>query len=253
MGKKVLIMAGAFLMLAVSLFPLVEIKGSQKALNGSDEFEYQGSVYTVVSRKNHTCALKKAGNLLSYDGKCYEQDGLVYNRNTEYKVTVIGYQAFWTDENISFELKLPETVTRLKSECMGCNITKLDMKDTAVKTIPSYLFSVYNDSGKVVPLISEVELPKECKTISGLAFWGCKKIKSLRIPESVKKIGIRSIDTKCMELYFEGMPPKSILKLIMKSAVLYVKEEYYLDSLDLLIKPISLGKCEVKIFQNENP
>ena len=32
----------------------------------------------------------------------------------------------------------------------------------------------------------------------------------------------------------------------MKETILYVKDEYYIDTLEMLIKQVSLGKCRIE-------
>lgn len=211
------------------------------------KFEYEGSIYKVVNEKKHRAELVQSRPLEDYDGKCYEQEAYVFDGDIRYSVYSIGYKAFSEDGIKSkVEVKLPSTVKTLKSECMGVNIVKLDLSETKVKTIPSYLFVTYEGTKDHIPAISEVCLPGTCKKISGYAFYKCNSIKSLEIPEKVTKMGSYAIGKTCTEIIFEDKVPAGMVNQKMKNTVLYVKPEYYIDTLELMIKQVSLGKCEVR-------
>ena len=192
----------------------------------------------------------KSRPLIDYDGKCYEQEAYVFDGDTRYSVYSIGYKAF-SEDGIKgkVEVKLPSTVKILKSECMGANITKLDLSETKVKTIPSYLFVTYEGAKNNIPEISEIKFPTTCKGIAGYAFYKCNNIKRLEIPGKVTKLGYYAIGKTCGEIIFEGKVPDGILRQKMKGTIIYVKADYYVDALELMIKPVSLGKCEVRIME----
>ena len=65
-------------------------------------------------------------------------------------------------------------------------------------------------------------------------------------PEKVTKIGCYAIGKTCCELIFEGKVPSGMVNQKMKKTVIRVKPDYYIDALELLIKPVSLGRCEVR-------
>ena len=93
---------------------------------------------------------------------------------------------------------------------------------------------------------NEIILPKTCKKIAGYAFNKCDNIKKMTIPEKVTKIGCYAIGKTCGELIFEGKVPSGMVNQKMKKTVIRVKTDYYIDALELLIKPVSLGRCEVR-------
>jgi len=211
------------------------------------EFEYEGSVYKITNEKKHRVELVKSRLLREYDKKCYEQESYVYDGDVKYSVYSIGYKAFSEDGiKAKVQVKLPSTVRELKSECMGVNIVKLDLSETKVKTIPSYLFVTYEGTKDITPVINEIILPKTCKKIAGYAFNKCDNIKKMTIPERVTKIGCYAIGKTCGELIFEGKVPSGMVNQKMKKTVIRVKTDYYIDALELLIKPVSLGRCEVR-------
>ncbi|MBQ6024456.1 MAG: leucine-rich repeat protein [Lachnospiraceae bacterium] len=212
-------------------------------------FEYNGSTYEIISEKKHYVELVKSRPLKDYNGKCYKQERYVYKDNVKYAVTSIGYKAFskdGLDAAVKIDVKLPKSVKVLKTECMGVNIRKLNLKSTVIKTIPSYLFVTYDGKKDVTPAISKVILPKNCKKIAGYAFNKCANLKSLTLPAAVKKIGYYAIDKTCTKLTIEAGLPEGILNQTMKNTVIYVKPEYYIDALEVLIKQVSTGKCEVR-------
>ena len=211
------------------------------------EFEYEGSVYKITNEKKHRVELVKSRLLKEYDNKCYEQEAYVYDGDVKYSVYSIGYKAFSEDGiKAKVQVKLPSTVRELKSECMGVNIVKLDLSETKAKTIPSYLFVTYEGTKDITPVINEIILPKTCKKIAGYAFNKCDNIKKMTLPEKVTKIGCYAIGKTCGELIFEGKVPSGMVNQKMKKTVIWVKPDYYIDALELLIKPVSLGRCEVR-------
>ena len=232
------------LVLTIAIMGAYKVKAASE---NDDMFEYEGSTYRVINEKKHRAQLVKSRPLTDYDGKCYEQEAYVYNDEIKYSVYSIGYKAF-SEDGIkgTIEVRLPETVRELKSECMGVNIVKLDLSETKVKTIPSYLFVTYEGTKDITPVINEIILSKTCKKIAGYAFNKCDNIKKMTIPEKVTKIGCYAIGKTCGELIFEGKVPSGMVNQKMKKTVIWVKTDYYIDALELLIKPVSLGRCEVR-------
>ena len=223
-----------------------------KDLN-EDEFEYEGAVYRIISEKKHRVQLVKVRPLKYYDGKCYEQEAYVYKGDVKYSVYSIGYKAFSEDGlKAKVDVKLPSTVRILKSECMGVNISKLDLSETKVKTIPSYLFVSYEGTRNVTPAVYEIVLPQTCKKIAGYAFNKCDNIKKLIIPETVTKIGYYAIGKTCREIVFDGKVPGGMVYQKMKKTVIWVKEDYHVDTLELLIKQVSLGRCEIERISKDS-
>lgn len=215
--------------------------------DGPDVFEYEGSTYEVISAKKHRVQLVKSRPLTDYDGKCYEQEAYVYRDDVKYSVYSIGYKAFSEDGlKCKVEVKLPSTVRELKTESIGVNIVKLDLSGTKVKTIPSFLFVTYNGTKDVTPAVKEVLLPASCKKIESYALYKCSNIKSLVLPNKVKKIGYNVVGKTCTKITIEGKVPGGILNQNMKETILYVKDEYYIDTLEMLIKQVSLGKCRIE-------
>ena len=220
--------------------------GAAAKSTDTDIFEYDGAVYKVTSKKNHSAMLVKSRPLTDYDGKCYEQESMVYKDDEEYTVTSIGYKAFSEDGiKCSVQVKLPSTIKEIKSECMGVNIVSLDMSETAVKTVPAYVFVTYSGIKDITPAVSEVILPKNCKTIEGYAFYKCNNIKAMVIPEKVKKIGTYIIPKSCTSLTFEGKVPKGVKNQPLTGVGINVKSEYYVEVLELLVKKVSLGQCVI--------
>ena len=86
----------------------------------------------------------------------------------------------------------------------------------------------------------------QLKKIAGYAFNKCANLKSLTLPATVKKIGYYAIDKTCTKLTIEAGLPEGILNQTLKNTVIYVKPEYYIDALEVLIKQVSTGKCEVR-------
>lgn len=234
--------------LAVIVLSLITVKPdtANAADKDTDIFEYDGALYKVTSKKSHTAMLMKSRPLTDYDGKCYEQESLVYKDGEEYTVTSIGYKAFSEDGiTCSVKVKLPATIKEIKSECMGVNIVSLDMSETSVKTVPAYLFVAYAGIKDITPAVSEVLLPKTCKTIEGYALYKCNNIKAMVIPEKVKKIGTYIIPKSCTSLTFEGKVPKGVKNQPLNGIEINVRPEYYVGVLELLVKKVSLGQCVI--------
>ena len=230
----------------ISLATTYKVRAGTVEDTTEEYFEYEGATYKVINEKKHRVQLVKSRPLTEYDGKRYEQEAYVYNGDIKYSVYSIGYKAFSEEGlDIKFELKLPLTVRELKSESMGTNIKRLDMSETKVKTIPSFLFVTYEGIKNCTPAVAEVLLSQSCKNIQCYAFQKCKNLKSLAIPENVKKIGYHAFDKTCTEIKFDGQVPAGMVNQTMKNTVLYVKQEFYVDALELLIKNISLGRCEI--------
>ncbi len=66
------------------------------------------------------------------------------------------------------------------------------------------------------------------------------------LPNKVKKIGYNVVEKTCTKITIEGKVPGGILNQNMKETILYVKDEYYIDTLEMLIKQVSLGKCRIE-------
>ncbi len=241
---KVMIVGIAVFML---LFVTVKSEPSSAKITDTDMFEYEGALYKVTSMKNHRAMLVKSRPLTDYDGKCYEQESLVYKDGEEYTVTSIGYKAFSEDGiTCSVKVKLPATIKEIKSECMGVNIVSLDMSETLIKTVPAYVFVAYAGIKNITPAVSEVILPKNCKKIAGYAFYKCNNIKLMVIPEKVTKIGTYIIPKSCVSLTFEGKVPKGVQNQPLNGIEINVRPEYYVGVLELLVKKVSLGQCVIK-------
>ncbi len=208
-------------------------------------FIYDESSYKVLDEEKGTVALIKAENNSSCnkDG-LYDQPEKVFYKNKEFTVTEVEYFAF---HSINGAVKLPKTITKLASECFGQYVTKVDLSETKVKTIPTKLFLNYGDNDDSDPIVSEIILPKGCKKIESEAFYRCKELKKITIPKKVTKIGKKAFNKKCKTYYIKGDAiPSGLETLPMKKATIYVKASLFNKAKKALKKRISAGDCVVK-------
>ena len=159
-------------------------------------------------------------------------------------MTEVDYFAFYDIKGI---VKLPKSITKIAKECFGQYVTKVDLSETKVKTIPSDLFLNYGDNDDSDPIVSEVILPKGCKKIESNAFYRCKNLKNITIPKKVTKIGEKAFNKKCKTYYIKGDTLPSGLEIQpMKKATIYVKSTLLSKAKKVLKSRISAGDCVVK-------
>ncbi len=208
-------------------------------------FYRDGTYYRILDPEKKTVSvITKVGNRGM--GASYEQPAKVYYRDTEYTVTKVEYYAYCNVfYDRYFELKLPSTITEIEPKSIGWTVTKLDLSETQIVTIPSNLVNSGYDEYDEPSVLREAVLPKTCKKIKKYAFYNCKELKSITIPAGVKKIGYHALNKTCKKIYIEGELPKGIAKQYMKKTKVYVGSEIYEQALETLIRKISLGKCSV--------
>ncbi len=208
-------------------------------------FIYDEASYKVLDEENGTAALICAdSNSTCFKNNVYSQPEKVYCNGREFTVTEVEYFAFFS---INGAVKLPKTITKLASECFGQYVTKVDLSETKVKTIPTKLFLNYGDNDDSDPIVSEIILPKGCKKIESEAFYRCKELKKITIPKKVTKIGKKAFNKKCKTYYIKGDAiPSGLETLPMKKATIYVKASLFNKAKKALKNRISAGDCVVK-------
>ena len=214
-----------------------------------DGFIYQESFYKILDKEKKTVSLiKKPAGIDNYknDG-FYEQPSKVYYKDMEFIVVKIDYYAFCDAMWPSFcRIKLPSTVKVLESKSFGWNVTSIDLSETCIEEIPSYLFNSVYDEFDERPYVDEVLLPDTCKKINKKAFYNCKRLKSISLPSSLKKIGKKAFFSKCRKYYVNGDSfPGGLEKQDMKSAKVYVPEKLLDIAKDKLKVKIKQDKCKI--------
>lgn len=208
-------------------------------------FYRSGTYYRILDPEKKTVSvITMVGNRSM--GTSYEQPAKVNFRDNEYTVTKVEYYAYCdVFYDRFFELKLPSTITEIEPKSIGWTVTKLDLSETHIRTIPSNLINSGYDEYDEPTVLREIVLPKNCRKINNYAFYNCKKLKSITIPAGVRKIGYHALNKTCKKIYIEGELPMGTTKQYMKKTKVYVGSEIYEQALETLIRKISLGKCSV--------
>ena len=168
-------------------------------------FIYKDSYYKILNSDKKTVSLIKKTKVTNKDlnGSIYKQPGKVFYKDMKFTVVKIEYFAFcdamWP---VFYGIKLPKTITSIDSKSIGWQITSLDLSETKIKTIPANLVNQCYDEFDEKPYLTEIILPKNCKTIKKKALYNCKLLKNVSIPAKTKYVGKKAFPSKCI-IYYE--------------------------------------------------
>lgn len=190
MKKKFLFIV--FMMLALTASASVEIDGIYYNLNSETRTaevtygtkEYLGDIVipTSVTSDGVTYSVTSIGE------EAFEQCRIT-SVDMSNNITSIGRMAFWNCYQL-ISIKIPANVTSLEGVFAGCyELTKVEIhSDALVSKDYNWLSGglLYNLFGNSV---QEFVIGEEVTKIGKCAFWGCKSLTSITIPNSVTTIG----------------------------------------------------------------
>ena len=190
MKKKFLFIL--FMMLALTASASVEIDGIYYNLNSETRTaevtygtkEYLGDIVipTSVTSDGVTYSVTSIGE------ETFEQCRIT-SVDMSNNITSIGRMAFWNCYQL-ISIKIPANVTSLEGVFAGCyELTKVEIhSDALVSKDYNWLSGglLYNLFGNSV---QEFVIGEEVTKIGKCAFWGCKSLTSITIPNSVTTIG----------------------------------------------------------------
>ena len=145
--------------------------------SSAEDFEVGDIVY-VINADNQTVTL-----LYAYDisGAVSIPESVEY-KGVEYRVTIIGEQAFVEHEEIT-EVSIPNTVTTIGNAAF-CDCVALQSI-----SIPNSVTSIGDMAFHGCKEATSINLGNAVKYIGSEAFAGCKKLGSITIPESLTAVG----------------------------------------------------------------
>ena len=190
MKKKFLFIV--FMMLALTASASVEIDGIYYNLNSETRTaevtygtkEYLGDIVipTSVTSDGVTYSVTSIGE------EAFEQCRIT-SVDMSNNITSIGREAFWNCYQLT-SITIPANVTSLEGVFAGCyELTKVEIhSDALVSKDYNWLSGglLYNLFGNYV---QEFVIGEEVTKIGKCAFWGCKSLTSITIPNSVTTIG----------------------------------------------------------------
>ena len=145
--------------------------------SSAEDFKVGDFVY-VINADNQTVTL-----LYAYDisGAVSIPESVEY-KGVEYRVTIIGEQAFVEHEEIT-EVSIPNTVTTIGNAAF-CDCVALQSI-----SIPNSVTSIGDMAFHGCKEATSINLGNAVKYIGSEAFAGCKKLGSITIPESLTAVG----------------------------------------------------------------
>ena len=178
-------------------------------------FSVSAEAKTIVSGDFTYETTSSGVTLTEYKGSAASVE--IPSKVNDYKVTVIGAEAFWANKKMT-SVTIPETVTKIE-------------------------YAAFNEC----TALSEVVLPDSLKTLGEAAFWYCTGLKSVVIPSSVKTFG-KDVFKGCTSLTAyveEGSKAQEYIKTLD-----FVKEGYrYAKELKLNYSTLTLGLTASKTLK----
>ena len=149
----------------------------------NNEVADDGYIYTVIDGLRY--ALKDGVAMVAEQPKNIKTAMIpnsIRYKDTDYQVTLIGYEAFYSCENLTSVL-IPDSVTVIDySAFHNCNsLTSIEIPDS-VTSIGEWAFAECDS-------LAEVVLPEDITTISPCTFMECDSLANIKIPDSVTSIG----------------------------------------------------------------
>ena len=102
----------------------------------------------------------------------------VTHEDNTYKVTAIGYSAFWNNSDLT-SVTIPEGVTRIEAIAFG---SCTSLKSVTIPEGVTYIGDLAFDS---CTSLTSVTIPEGVTHIGNRAFWGCTSLTSVSLPASV--------------------------------------------------------------------
>lgn len=178
-------------------------------------FGVSAQAKTIVSGDFTYKTTSSGVTLTEYKGSAASVE--IPSKVNDYKVTVIGAEAFWANKKMT-SVTIPETVTKIE-------------------------YAAFNECTS----LSKVVLPTSVKTVGDAAFWYCTGLKSIVIPSSVTNIG-KDAFKGCTSLtaYTEkGSKAEEYIKTLD-----YVKQGYrYAEELRLNYSSLTIGLTSSKTLK----
>lgn len=137
-------------------------------------FEVDGINYNITSEGDLTVEVARK----EYVGDIVIPESVIYN-NKKYKVTAIGERAFAGMMQLK-ALTIPQTITTIQQYALS-ELPNIESVTINCKTVERWFYENYS--------LKTVVLGNNVKIISDKAFFGCTKLSSLTIPNSVTSIG----------------------------------------------------------------
>ena len=122
----------------------------------------------------------------------------VTHEDNTYKVTAIGYSAFWNNSDLT-SVTIPEGVTRIEAIAFG---SCTSLKSVTIPEGVTYIGDLAFDS---CTSLTSVTIPEGVTHIGNRAFWGCTSLTSVSLPASVTYIGNRAF-IGCTSLKSVSLP-----------------------------------------------
>ena len=102
----------------------------------------------------------------------------VTHEDNTYKVTAIGYSAFWNNSDLT-SVTIPEGVTRIEAIAFG---SCTSLKSVTIPEGVTYIGDLAFDS---CTSLTSVTIPEGVTHIGNRAFWGCTSLTSVSLPASL--------------------------------------------------------------------
>jgi len=140
--------------------------------------------YEVFENKGEITSIAIPESVVSIETSAFSGSG-IQEIEIPNGVTSIGSYVFSNCENLTY-IKLPENMTRLEGEGLFGNCKNLEYIDMTMPITYIDSSSIFSGCSK---LNMDIVLSEEVVAMAGYTFYGCSNIKSITVPNTIKRMG----------------------------------------------------------------